>query len=88
MSKVCIFSITSLFNTSNIQKYNNKNDNIKLFLISKPIGEQTVCQNQLLDKVSKNVLGHNVEKNIINWQLGTKCRILPSSTNSWFSYIR
>jgi hypothetical protein len=37
--------------------------------------------------VSKIVLGHNVEKNIMNWQLGTKCQILPNSTNSWFSYI-
>jgi hypothetical protein len=34
------------------------------------------------------VLGHNVEKNISDWQLDTKCRISPNSTNSWLGYIR
>jgi hypothetical protein len=34
------------------------------------------------------VLGQNVEKNISNCQLGTKCQISPNSTNTWLGYIR
>ncbi len=38
-------------------------------------GEQTYCQNWLLDKLSKIVLGHNVENFFLKWQYGTKCLV-------------
>jgi len=44
-------------------------------------GEQTYCRNDLLDKVSKTVLGHNVENIFPNWHFGSKCRILLNSIN-------
>ena len=44
-------------------------------------GEQTYCRNDLLDKVSKTVLGHNVENFFPNWHFGSKCRILLNSIN-------
>jgi hypothetical protein len=44
-------------------------------------GEQTYCRNRLFDKLSKTVLGKNVEKKIQNRQFGTKCRISPNSLN-------
>ena len=45
-------------------------------------GEQTYWRNQILDKLSKTVLGQNVEKNIQNRRFGTKRRILPNSAKS------
>ena len=44
-------------------------------------GEQTYRRNQLLDKMPKTVLGHNVEKNCQNFQFGTKCQILRHTIN-------
>jgi hypothetical protein len=44
-------------------------------------GEQPYCRNCLLEKLSKTVLGQNVENKLQNLQFGTKCRISLNSLN-------